>query len=117
MATPRKAVEISFVNISSGNIVKIWRTAELLVYLQVSSATFKRDKALLIKYCPELHLSKRARIYSDRQRHAFDVLRDWRQAEYVGESLKNKLTEEGLPGYVDYKTRIEKASDRMSKRW
>ena len=116
MATPRIAVETSFVNISDGKIVKIWHTAELVDYLNISIATFKRDKALLAKYCPELHLLKRARIYSDRHRHAFNVLRDWRNADYVGDSLTNKLAEEGLPSYVDYQTRLEKAPSRMSKR-
>ncbi|WP_167407692.1 hypothetical protein [Nostoc flagelliforme] len=103
-------------NISDGKIVKVWRTAELVDYLNISIATFKRDKALLAKYCPELQLAKRARVYSDRHRHAFDVLRDWRSCDYVGDSLTNKLAEEGLPPYVDYQTRLEKTSSRMPKR-
>ncbi|MEH1777166.1 hypothetical protein [Nostoc sp.] len=116
MATPRIAVETSFVNLTTGKIVKTWRTAELVDYLDISIATFKRDKALLIRYCPELQLAKRSRVFSDRHRHAFDVLRDWRDADYIGESLKNKLANEGLPPYVDFQTRLEKTSSRMPKR-
>ncbi|MEH1778512.1 MAG: hypothetical protein V7L26_05080 [Nostoc sp.] len=116
MATSKKAVEISFFDLETGRIVKIWRTAELLNYLQISIATFKRDKVLLIKYCPELQLAKRSRVFSDHHRHAFDALRDWREAEYIGESLKNKLAEEGLPPYVDYQTRTKETVSRMPKR-
>jgi hypothetical protein len=116
VATLKKAVEIGFVDIKTGNVIKIWRTAELIEYLQISRPTFKRDKALLVKYCPELQLPKKTRVFSDRHRHAFDVLRDWRDADYTGESLANKLKEEGLPPYVNYQTRIEKASARMPKR-
>jgi hypothetical protein len=114
--TVKKAVEISFVDTSSGKSTQIWRKPELLTYLRISDATFRRDKKLLTKYCPELQLAKRSRVFSDRHRHAFDVLRDWRDADYTGESLTNKLKEEGLPSYVDYQTRTEKTVERMPKR-
>ncbi|WP_143861613.1 hypothetical protein [Nostoc linckia] len=115
MVTLKKAVEVSFVNLETGDVVKFWRTTELLEYLQISLATFKRDKALLIEYCPELKLFKKSRVYSDRQRHGFDVLRDWRELGYEGENLRFKLSEEGLTPYVDYQTRIEKTPGRMSE--
>ncbi|MEH1788854.1 MAG: hypothetical protein V7L23_25560 [Nostoc sp.] len=116
MPTVKKAVEISFVDTSSGKSTQIWRKPELLTYLQISDATFRRDKKLLTKYCPELQLAKRSRVFSDRHRHGFDVLRDWRSAEYVGESLTNKLAEEGLPPYVNYQTRTKETVSRMPKR-
>jgi hypothetical protein len=114
--TARKAVEVSFVDISSGKSILIWRKPELLNYLQISDATFRRDKKLLVKYCPELQLARRSRVFSDRHRHSFDVLRDWREMGYLGESLENKLAEEGLTPYVNYQTRTEKTATRMPKR-
>jgi hypothetical protein len=114
--TARKAVEASFVDISSGKSILIWRKPELLNYLQISDSTFRRDKKLLVKYCPELQLAKRSRVFSDRHRHAFDVLRDWREVGYSGDSLDNKLAEEGLTPYVDYQTRTKKTATRMPKR-
>ncbi|QKQ75669.1 hypothetical protein [Nostoc sp. TCL240-02] len=114
MPTARKPLEVSFVD-GSGKLNRIWRKPELLAYLQISDPTFRRDKALLVKYCPELQLAKRSRIFSDRHRHAFDVMRDWRDTGYIGESLVFKLKEEGLPNYVSYQTRIKEAPSRMRK--
>lgn len=75
--------------------VKYLSRADLVRKLGLSSAQFKREKAILVDYCPELRIPQRATVYSARQVKAFVRLRELKKM-FCGQQLIDYLSENGI---------------------
>ncbi|BDA74418.1 hypothetical protein CAL7716_085840 [Calothrix sp. PCC 7716] len=95
----KAVIDVSYVNLTTNNHVKIWWTPELIQHLKVSLATFKRDREILICEVPEFGYSRYAKTYNDFQRHCLEVVRDWRRDGLDKLEIIQKLRKEGIAKY------------------
>ena len=91
-AQPRKKTITASFEISG---VRYLSRQDLLNLLELSSSQFKREKSLLVEYCPELRIGQRASAYSQRQVKAFIKLRQLRRA-FSGQDLADYLSQQGI---------------------
>lgn len=92
-------IDVSYVNLTTNNHVKVWWTHELIQHLKVSLATFKRDREILICEVPEFSYARYAKTYNDFQRHCLEVVRDWRRDGLDKSQIIQKLRKEGIARY------------------
>ncbi len=95
----KTVIDVSYVDLASNNKVKIWWTSELIEYLKISLATFKRDREILICEVPEFSYLRYAKTYNDFQRHCLEVIRDWRRDGLNKSQITQKLRKEGIAKY------------------
>jgi hypothetical protein len=95
----KTVIDVSYVDLASNNKVKIWWTFELIEYLKISLATFKRDREILICEVPEFSYSRYTKTYNDFQRHCLEVVRYWRRDGLITSQIIQKLRKEGMAKY------------------
>jgi hypothetical protein len=95
----KAVINVSYFDLTKGSQVKIWWTSELAKHLEISLATLKRDREILICEVPEFSYFRYAKTYTDFQRHCLEVIRNWRQSGLEKLQIIQKLREEGIPKY------------------